>query len=412
MHVDVNSAFLSWSAVQRLRSGDELDLRTIPSAVGGDEKLRKGIILAKSIPAKKRGVQTGEAIWQARQKCPDLVVVPSDYDLYSHMSNEFMSVARGWSPVCQQYSIDECYIDYTGMEGVLGPCVQAADALRRAIRERLGFTVSVGVSSCKVLAKMAGELKKPDAVSTIWRSEIKSKLWPLPVRDLFMVGPATERRLHSLGIFDVGAIAAADPALLIRHMGKHGLLIWNYANGVDPDPVTPGEDVPMKSYSQSATLPRDMRGEGELLPVFARLCTALAWRMRDGGGCCRVVSIWFRDRAFRGWGRQKRLERSSDITFELMNTLTELFRCTYDGSDVRAVGVAFSDIVPAEMFSFSLFDDARVRRKSSQDAACDRMRARYGGRAVLTARELLSPEFTHLSRYAPGSEKPRIFCPY
>jgi DNA polymerase-4 len=412
MHVDVNSAFLSWSAVQRLKDGDKTDLRMIPSAVGGDEKQRKGIILAKSIPAKKMGVQTGEAIWQAKQKCPGLVVVPGDYDLYSHMSNLFMAVARDYSPVIQQYSIDECFIDYTGMEGVMGPCEQAADRLRQAIRDRLGFTVSVGVSSCKVLAKMAGELKKPDAVSTVYRYELADKLWPLPVRELFMVGPATERRLHSLGIFDIGGIARADPALLQRHMGKHGVLIWNYANGVDPDPVVPGDDVPMKSYSQSATLPRDMRGPEELLPVFARLCTALGYRMRDGGGCCRVVSIYFRDKVFRGWGRQKRLERATDITFELMRALTDLFWRTYDGSDIRAVGVAFSDIIPSECFSFSLFDGESIRRKSALDAACDRMRDRYGGRAVLTARELLSPEFAHLSRYAPGTEKPRIFCPY
>lgn len=411
LHADVNSAFLSWSAVQRLKTGADVDLRTIPSAVGGDEAARRGIILAKSIPAKRMGVQTGEPIWQARQKCPDLVIVPADYALYTEMSNAFMAIVRDFSPLCQQYSVDECFIDYTGMEKAFGPAA-AADRLRQRIRDQLGFTVSIGVAPTKVLAKMAGELKKPDAVTTLWPEELPRKLWPLSVRELFMVGRATERRLHGLNIRTIGDLARADTDMLCRHLGKNGFTLWQYANGLDRDPVVPTEEIPLKSYSQSVTLPRDLQTEDQLLPVLSRLNAALTYRMRRGGACCSVVSLYLKDPALQVVGHQKKLPRPSDVTGELYRALRELFFQTHTGGPVRALGIGFSDLCPVDGVSLSLFDDRSMQKKIAIDSAGDRIRSRYGGKALCPASALGSPDFSHLARYEPDSGRPRTFCPF
>ena len=218
-HVDVNSAFLSWSAAYRVRVlGEQEDLRDIPSAVAGERAERHGIILAKSIPAKKCGVKTGEQIFLAQQKCPGLKLVPPDYALYVEASRRFIALLREFAPVVEQYSIDEAWADLSGTEGLYGSPVAAAELLRARIREELGFTVNIGISSNKLLAKMAGEFEKPDKVHTLFPEEVPQKLWPLPVRELFMLGPATERRLNRIGIHTIGELAQADPELVLHYL--------------------------------------------------------------------------------------------------------------------------------------------------------------------------------------------------
>ena len=225
-HVDVNSAFLSWSAAYRVRVlGEQEDLRDIPSAVAGERAERHGIILAKSIPAKKCGVKTGEQIFLAQQKCPGLKLVPPDYALYVEASRRFIALLREFAPVVEQYSIDEAWADLSGTEGLYGSPVAAAELLRTRIREELGFTVNIGISSNKLLAKMAGEFEKPDKVHTLFPEEVPQKLWPLPVRELFMLGPATERRLNRIGIHTIGELAQADPELVLHYLNKPGLAL-------------------------------------------------------------------------------------------------------------------------------------------------------------------------------------------
>lgn len=222
-HIDVNSAFLSWEAVYRLKHlGGELDLRMIPSAVGGDISKRHGIILAKSIPAKKYHIQTGEPVTDALKKCPDLCLVPPNYSLYEKNSRAMMEILRDYSPSVEIFSIDEAFIDMTGMESLFGPPVQAAARIKDRIREELGFTVNVGVSSNKLLAKMASDFKKPDLVHTLFPEEIEKKMWGLPVRDLFFVGAATEKKLRNLGIHTVGELARTDPEILRSCLKKQG----------------------------------------------------------------------------------------------------------------------------------------------------------------------------------------------
>lgn len=233
-HIDVNSAFLSWEAVYRLHHlGWKGDLREQVSAVGGDMAMRHGIILAKSIPAKKYRIQTGESILEAKQKCPNLILVPPNYGLYERCSKAFMGILQEYSPAVEQYSIDEAFVDMTGTELLWGTPVEAAEKMRRQIKERLGFTVNIGISENKLLAKMASDFQKPDRVHTLWKSEIRNKMWPLPVSDLFFVGRATTKTLFKLGIRTIGDLAKSNPGYLKQHLKKHGEVIWGFANGID-----------------------------------------------------------------------------------------------------------------------------------------------------------------------------------
>ncbi len=240
-HIDVNSAYLSWEAVYRLQHGARVDLREIPAVVGGDEASRHGIVLAKSIPAKKFDIQTGETLFSARQKCPGLVVVSPNYKLYMQCSDAMNDILREYSPVIQRYSIDESFMHY--QPAILQPknfrekVMEVAQQLRRRIREELGFTVNIGIGPNKLLAKMASEFRKPDQIHTLYRHEIAEKMWPLPVSELFFVGRATTKKLFRYNVLTIGDLAKTNPDLIHRWLKKPGLLIWQYANGLDDSQV-------------------------------------------------------------------------------------------------------------------------------------------------------------------------------
>ena len=257
-HIDVNSAFLSWEAVYRLaRKGGTVDLREIPSAVGGDMAMRHGIILAKSISAKKYGIQTGETIPEAKRKCPNLVLVPPNYSLYEKCSAAFMDILREYSDIVEQYSIDEAFIDMSTSCHLFGEPMEVAERIKNHIRDMLGFTVNIGVSGNKLLAKMASDFKKPDRVHTLYPEEIQQKMWPLPVSDLFVVGWATAKKLLGVGIKTIGDLAAADPVWLKSILKKQGEVIWGFANGIDLSPVL-DQPPANKGYGNSTTTPYDV----------------------------------------------------------------------------------------------------------------------------------------------------------
>ena len=238
-HIDVNSAFLSWTAVDRLKKGEEIDIRTIPSIIGGDSESRRGIVLAKSTPAKKYGIITGEPIAMALRKCPELVSFPPDFHLYSENSRKMFQILSEYSDRIEQFSIDEGFLDYTGMERLFGPPIEAAETIRRRIQKELGFTVNIGVSTNKILAKMAGELEKPDKLITLFPEEIEEKLWPLPVEELFMIGKRTAPRLHNMGIHTIGDLAKFPLPFLEKEFKSFGKMMHCYANGIDDSVVEP-----------------------------------------------------------------------------------------------------------------------------------------------------------------------------
>ena len=297
-HVDVNSAFLSWEACYRLHHlGGKQDLREIVSAVGGDQEKRHGIILAKSIPAKKYHNQTGETVVSAKQTCPELVLVPPNYDLYNRSSKALIRMLGDYTDRIEQYSIDEAFLDMTGC---CSDPEEKAHEMRKRIRNELGFTVNIGISENKLLAKMASDFAKPDRVHTLWRHEIPKKMWPLSVGDLFYVGHASLKKLSNLGIRTIGELAAMDPALLRGNMKSHGQLIWQYANGLDDcNRYSPGSERVWKFPYD--TTGRTGSGAGEKISsVFV------------GNGFCK---------ASRRWSENKHgFDQSQGLGFTLLRT--------------------------------------------------------------------------------------------
>lgn len=378
-HVDVNSAFLSWEADYRLHHlGGQMDLRSIPSAVSGDMAARHGIILAKSIPAKRYGVKTGETIGEARRKCPSLYMVPPNYGLYQRCSAAFVALLRTYSPSVEQYSIDECFMDMSGMEEVSENPVRVADELRRRTRQELGFTINIGISENKLLAKMASDFRKPDRTHTLFRREIPEKMWPLPVSALFYVGHATTRKLAAMGICTIGELAHTDPSLLKAQMGKQGELIHAFANGADVSPVEQ-EAPPHKGYGNSTTIAFDVTDASTAKLVLLALCETVSARLRRHGMAARMISVGIRSYDLTYAGHQMPMVNATNITNELHRYACRLFDELWDGRPIRHLGVSTGKLVPAEqMRQMQLFDHTDYRKLALADEAADRIRERYG----------------------------------
>ena len=395
-HVDVNSAFLSWEAVYRLRHlGARLDLRTIPSAVGGDVTKRHGIILSKSIPAKKYGIQTGQAVPEALRKCPELYLVPPNYNLYQRSSEAFINVLRQYSPAVEQYSIDEAYMDMTGSGNLFGDPRRTADEIRERIRDTLGFTVNIGVGSNKLTAKMASELRKPDRTHTLFPEELPEKLWPLPVRDLFYVGRATEKKLHSMGIRTIGQLAQTDPAILRAHMHKHGEIIWSFANGIDVSEVL-AEPEANKGYGNSTTIAFDVTDSGTAKQVLLALAETVAARLRADEVKIGVVAVSIRNYRLETWGHQITLGAATDITGEIWQAACRAFDEAWDGVPIRHLGIHTMKVSKEKNRQIGLFDPVDYEKLERLDRTIDTIRKRYGNDAVMRASFLVG-EIDHMS---------------
>lgn len=381
-HVDANSAFLSWSAAYRVKVlGEETDLREVPSAVAGDKASRHSIILAKSIPAKKYGIQTGEPLFQALERCPELVVIPPDYELYVQASRHFVDMLRQFSPAVEQYSIDEAWVDMTGTQRLWGPPRLAAELMRRRINEELGFTVNIGISSNKLLAKMAGDFEKPNKVHTLFPEEMAAKFFPLPVRDLFLVGAKTERKLQMLGIYTIGDLAAADVRVLKKRLGKQGELLWHFANGRNADAVTP-EPAENKGYGNATTTSHDVVTSEEAYQVLLSLCETVGARLRKDGKCGSCVSIHLRTNEFRHFSHQCVLHGATNITSEIFEASCRLFDEAWDGiTPMRQLGVQVTRLTgePYQQFDFfSGLSPQQFERKLRLDETVDALRDKYG----------------------------------
>ena len=395
-HVDANSAFLSWSAAYRVKVlGEEEDLRDVPSVVAGDKEPRHSIILAKSTPAKKFGIQTGEPLFQALEKCPDLRVVQPDYPLYVEASRHFVEMLRQFSPCVQQYSIDEAWVDMTGTERLWGSPRLAAEKMRQRINEELGFTVNIGISSNKLLAKMAGDFEKPNKVHTLFPEEMESKMWPLPVRDLFLVGPATERKLKLYGICTIGDLAKADVQLLRRRLGKHGETVWHFANGRNADAVTP-EPQENKGYGNSVTTAKDVVTIEQAHQVLLSLCETVAARMRKDDKCGSCVSIHLRTNAFIHFSHQMKLCGATNMTSEIFEAACKVFDEAWDGvTPLRQLGVQMTQLSnePYQQYDFfSGVSPEQFERKLKLDETVDALRDKFGEDIIRRAKFAKDPD--------------------
>lgn len=383
-HIDVNSAFLSWEAVYRLKElGETEDLRTFPAIVGGDREKRHGIVLARSAPAKAYGVMTGEPIAQALRKCPQLVIVPARHALYADYSARFMRILSEYSPTVEQYSIDEAFVDMTGMELLFGKPVDCANRIKDRIREELGFTVNVGVSSNRLLAKMASDFRKPDLVHTLFPEEIEKKMWPLPVEDLFFVGKATAEKLHMLGIQTIGQLAKSDPELLHTHLKSYGDMIWRFSNGLEEGLASKGQEA--KGYSNETTLEHDVTEKREAEEILLSLVEQVSGRIRADGKKAMVVSVGFKDSCFISRSHQCVVQNPTDVTKELYEYACRLFEEFWDGRPIRLLQFAVGRVSEAEGRQLSLFDTMDYEKQEKADKAMDEIRKKYGAGAVKRA---------------------------
>ena len=381
-HIDVNSAYLSWEAVSRLQQGEELDLRTIPSAVGGDPKKRNGIILAKSIPAKKHNIKTGETLHEALNKYPELYVVSPSYDLYIKCSNAMVEILKDYSPKIQRYSVDECFLDYTDMEGLFGNPIDGANIIKDRIKEELGFTVSIGVSDNKLLGKMGGELKKPDAVTTLFPEEISTKLWPLPVKDLFMVGRATAPKLNKLGIHTIGDLANFDLELLKSFLKSHGEMIWKYANGIDHSKVRKSNRLEIKGIGNSTTMSFDVENNKEAHMIILSLCETVGMRLRDSGYCARLVSVGVKSSEFIYRTHQHKFNTPTDSTQQIYEHAKKLFNEVWTGEKIRHLGVRVSEFCDNDMVQLNLLDSDNEKERAI-DKTIDKIRKKYSSSSII-----------------------------
>ena len=395
-HVDANSAFLSWSAAYRVNVlGEKTDLREIPSVVAGDKASRHSIILARSAPAKKFGIQTGEPLFQALEKCKDLVVIPPDYGLYVEASRHFVEMLRQFSPKVEQYSIDEAWVDMTGTERLFGAPRLAAEKMRQRIWDELGFTVNIGISANKLLAKMAGDFEKPNKVHTLFPEEMEQKMWPLPVRDLFLVGAATEGKLKTMGIYTIGDLARADLPLIRKKLGKHGETVWHFANGRNADAVTP-EPAENKGYGNSVTTARDVTTRDHAYQVLLSLCETVAMRMRKDGkwGCC--ISVHLRTNEFKQFSHQKLLPGATNLTEELFRAVCQIFDEAWDGrTPLRQLGVQMTRLTgePYQQYDFfSGISPKQHDKKLRLDETVDALRDKYGESVIRRAKFAQDPE--------------------
>lgn len=410
-HVDVNSAFLSWEAARRVKEGLP-DLREIPSCIGGDPKSRRGIVVAKSIPAKKYGVTTGELVALALRKCPDLVCVPGDFALFDRCSRAFKKICASYAPVMESFSIDEVFLDMSGTHLIYPDPVAVAHEIKDKIRDELGFTVNVGIGTNKLLAKMASDFEKPDKVHTLFPSEIPEKMWPLPVRDLLFLGKASEQKLLRAGIKTIGDMAKSDEAEIRQLLGdKNGRQLYRYANGIDDSPVR-SEREEAKGYSAETTVEEDIVTYEQALSLLLAQCDVVAARMRRDGKKCSCVAVTYRTLDFKTRSHQKNFEDPTDVTEEIFAQVKKLLYECWKCEPLRLIGVALTDLTSDEFRQMSLFENTEDREKQKKvDETIDDIRRRFGngmivrGSTISTAGKVARKARAQLDRDLEGKQE-------
>ncbi len=393
-HIDVNSAFLSWSALEAMQKGEKRDLRLIPSIVGGDIAKRHGVVLAKSIPAKAYGITTGEPVVNALRKCPSLVCVAPNHAYYKQMSGMLMEYLSGICPDIEQASIDECYMDYTPIAEKYASPETAAITIKDAILEKFGFTVNIGISDRKVLAKMASDFKKPNLVHTLYSHEIKEKLWPLPVSSLFMCGHSSVDTLHKLGIVTIGELACANRTIIEAHLKSHGITLWEYANGIDTSTVTPTPSR-AKGIGNSTTLTLDATSSGDAKKILLQLSESVASRLRASHQLAGQVCTEIKYNDFRSVSHQALLDTPTASTDVIYHKACVLFDELWNGTPIRLLGVRTSKLYEEdEPIQLNLFDyHSQLSEKQQKlDAALDTIRSKYGKNAIKRGSLIDSPD--------------------
>ncbi len=378
LHVDVNNAFLSWTALDMIKNGSEVDIREIPAVIGGDESKRSGIVLAKSMKAKECGIKTAETIYQARLKCPGLKIFPSNFKVYREYSNRLYQLLLEYTDKIERFSIDECFLDMTHylMKDTL---LNKGREINRRVREELGFTVNVGVAHNKLLAKMASDFKKPDRVHTLFENEIPSKMWLLPISELFMLGKRTVPKLYNMQIRTIGELAKTNKKVLEDKFGKHGTMMWEYANGIDESEVKYMPEKP-KGIGNSVTLPEDISDIEKLEEILLALTEQVTYRLRRHKMLARVVNVQLRNKDFVDTSHQRKLPNATASTKEILEVAKGLLEQMYrKGTPIRLIGVRVDDLTDKEEMQISLFQNQVKNKKQEKlDKTIDELKQKYG----------------------------------
>lgn len=397
LHVDVNNAFLSWTAVDMLKNGYPVDIRTIPAIIGGDEEKRSGIVLAKSPIAKKFGIVTGEPIYFARKKCNKLEVFHGNFEIFNKASNDLYKILSEYTDKIQRFSIDECFLDLTGYLRNR-KLIDVAYEINSRVEKELGFTVNVGVSSNKLLAKMASDFEKPNKVHTLYEYEIEDKMWPLPVSELFMIGRKTVPKLYNLRIKTIGDLARTDKEFIIKRFGKFGVMMWNYANGIDEEEVINQKEDP-KSIGNSVTLPSDATSPEEIQKIIIALCEQVSFRLRKHDLVANTVNVQLRTKDFIDYSHQKQLKSSTSSTKEILETAKEVFEEMYKKEPIRLVGVRVDNLESKDEVQISLFSQKDDEKQEKLDSVLDNLKNKYGYNMITRAGKL------EVEKIVKGKEK-------
>lgn len=360
-HIDVNSAFLSWTAIDELNHGNPIDLRTVPSIIGGDTDTRHGIVTAKSIPAKKYHIETAEPVVSAIKKCPSLIVARPNFALYHEMSSYFVNYLKSLTDDVEQASVDECYLDFTPIAHLYESPQACADMIRKEIFTRYGFTVNVGISDRKVLAKMASDFTKPDRTHTLFSYEIKEKMWPLPVGDLFLCGKSAAATLNKLGIFTIGELANTDIDILTSHLKSHGITLWEFANGIDSSEIVT-ESPEAKGIGNSTTVPKDITDRNEASKVLYELAESVSGRLHKHGYLAMQVTVEIKYADFKSVSHQMGLPSPVETSKAIHQNALILFDELWDQKPIRLLGIRVGKLIkPEDPYQLSLFDDGLLK---------------------------------------------------
>lgn len=394
--VDVNSAYLSWEAAYRLQNGEKIDYRKIPSIIGGNPESRKGIVLAKSYPAKKFGIQTGETLKSALKKCETLKILPPVYTRYMKASKAMMKILNEYTPYIEQFSIDECFLQFKLNKYNDFYPERVAYEIKNRIKKELGFTVNVGISTNKLLSKMASDLKKPDQVHTLYKNEIKEKMWPLPIRDLFMVGKSTEKKLKNMGIYTIGELAKMDLSILKYALKSHGKLIWDYANGRENSEISLAFKNECKSIGNSTTIPYDITDKETAFLYILSLTEMVSMRLRYYDLMTQCVTIAIKSSELKRWTHQKKLSYQTDLTNDIYKEGKKLFCEMWNGEKIRHIGVRVTKLIPKNQKQLSIWDNKNASSLEKLDQTVDELREKYG-KSIIKRSSFLHSKVSHIT---------------
>lgn len=385
-HIDVNNAFLSWSAVKLLNNGYKVDIRKIPSIIGGDESKRRGIVLAKSPIAKKYGIKTAETLYSARKKCPKLKAFSPDYEWYYKQSRLFHNYLKQYSPNILKYSVDEAFIDFTGTKYMYNDYTKLAYKIKDDIKSKFGFTVNVGIANNMLCAKMASDFQKPDRVHTLFRDEVKTKMWPLPIEDLFMVGKSSSKILRAIGINTIGDLANCDIRILKKHFKNQAQFLLDSANGIDYSKVEKSISK-TESISTTETLIKDISDKEELKDILFRQTDDVSRQLRKKEKYCNVVAIIYKNNNFESYTKQIKLDNATNDTNEIYKVVLHLLNISFRGEPIRLIGVRLADLSSDRVEQISLFDKEIKKDSTSADfqKVVDSLNSKFGSNSVIPA---------------------------